>query len=153
MEDDNAFTDFWRIARSWRKGHSLPSQTPDRTCNPKQSPVGQIHIGLKKAFNTLPRWPIVFLWRKLGIPQWVCDFWLHSLMRMQRFPHLHGCLGSPVESTTGTPEGNSLTVVAMLAPATAFHWSITKDAPTVMLTTGGGLPSSLKVTKLPFCPL
>ena len=51
-------------------------------------------------------------------------------MRMQRFPHLHGCLGSPVESTTGAPEGNSLTVVAMLALATAFHWSITNDAVT-----------------------
>lgn len=92
--------------------------------------LGGFTLDLKKAFNTFPRWPIVFLWRKLGIPQWVCDFWLHSLMRMQRFPHLHGCLGSPVESTTGAPEGNSLTVVAMLALATAFHWSITNDAVT-----------------------
>jgi len=54
LEDDNAFTDIWRIARSWRKGHSLPSQTPDRTCNPKQSPVGRFHIGPEEGFQYIP---------------------------------------------------------------------------------------------------
>ena len=92
--------------------------------------LGGFTLDLKKAFNTFPRWPIVFLWRKLGIPQWVCDFWLKSLMRMRRFPHLHGYLGSPVESTTGAPEGDSLSVLAMLALAMAFHWSIANETVT-----------------------
>ena len=47
--------------------------------------LGGFTLDLRKAFNTFPRWPIVFLWRRLGIPQWVCDFWLSSLMRMERF--------------------------------------------------------------------
>ena len=90
--------------------------------------LGGFTLDLKKAFNTFPRWPIVFLWRRLGIPQWVCDFLLFSLMRMERFPHLHGYLGSPIESTTGAPEGDSLSVLAMLALASAFHRSIANDA-------------------------
>jgi len=92
--------------------------------------LGGFTLDLKKAFNTFPRWPVIFLWRFLGIPQWVCDFWLHSLMRMERFPHLHGMLGPPIASTTGAPEGDSLSVLATLASATAFHWSVANDSVT-----------------------
>ena len=92
--------------------------------------LGGFTLDLRKAFNTFPRWPIVFLWRRLGVPQWVCDFWIHSLNKMRRFPHLHGCLGTPTDSTTGAPEGDSLSVLAMLALAAAFHWAIANDAVT-----------------------
>ena len=92
--------------------------------------MGGFTLDLKKAFNTFPRWPIVFLWRRLGVPQRVCDFWIWSLSRMRRFPHLYGCLGMPTESTTGAPEGDSLSVLAMLALAAAFHWAIANDAVT-----------------------
>ena len=34
----------------------------------------------------------------------------------------------PTGSTTGAPEGDSLSVLAMLAPATAFHWSISNES-------------------------
>lgn len=51
-------------------------------------------------------------------------------MRMERFPHLHGMLGPPIASTTGAPEGDSLSVLAMLALATAFHWSVANDSVT-----------------------
>eukprot|EP00435_Cladocopium_sp_Y103_P050765 s2212_g15.t1 len=61
-----------------------------------RSQLGGFSLDLKKAFNLFPRWPIVFLWRRLGVLQWVCDFWLNSLMRLQRYPHLHGYLGLPV---------------------------------------------------------
>eukprot|EP00435_Cladocopium_sp_Y103_P066489 s149_g28.t1 len=86
-----------------------------------KSQLGGFSLDLRKAFNTFPRLPICFLWQKLGVPQWVCHFWLSSLMRMERFPHLHNRLGSPLNSTTGAPEGDCLSVLAMLALATAFH--------------------------------
>eukprot|EP00435_Cladocopium_sp_Y103_P057297 s916_g19.t1 len=92
-----------------------------------RSQLGGFSLDLKKAFNLFPRWPITFLWRRLGVPQWVCDFWLNSLMRMQRYPHLHGYLGLPVDSSTGAPEGDSLSVLAMLALAAAFHWCIANE--------------------------
>eukprot|EP00435_Cladocopium_sp_Y103_P073917 s162_g45.t1 len=92
-----------------------------------RSQLGGFSLDLKKAFNLFPRWPIVFLWRRLGVPQWVCDFWLNSLMRLQRYPHLHGYLGLPVDSSTGAPEGDCLSVMAMLALAVAYHWCIAND--------------------------
>eukprot|EP00435_Cladocopium_sp_Y103_P040584 s1003_g11.t1 len=92
-----------------------------------RSQLGGFSLDLKKAFNLFPRWPIVFLWRRLGVPQWVCDFWLNSLMRLQRYPHLHGYLGLPVDSSTGAPEGDCLSVLAMLALAVAYHWCIAND--------------------------
>ena len=89
--------------------------------------LGGFTLDLHKAFNTFPRWPITFLWSRLGVPPWVCSFWMNSLMRMRRFPSLHGLLGSPISSTTGSPEGDSLSVLAMLALARAFHDNIICD--------------------------
>eukprot|EP00435_Cladocopium_sp_Y103_P010479 s2347_g2.t1 len=86
-----------------------------------KSQLGGFSLDLRKAFNTFPRLPICFLWERLGVPEWVCRFWLSSLMRMQRFPHLHNRLGKCLGSTTGAPEGDCLSVLAMLALATAFH--------------------------------
>ena len=34
----------------------------------------------------------------------------------------------PTGSTTGAPEGDSLSVLAMLALATAFHWPISNES-------------------------
>eukprot|EP00435_Cladocopium_sp_Y103_P007332 s293_g2.t1 len=124
---------FQQIVRAWKSlfpllAYLLKHRIEIALSN--RSQLGVFSLDLKKAFNLFPRWPIVFLWRRLGVPQWVCDFWLNSLMRMQRFPHLHGYLGLPVDSSTGAPEGDCLSVMAMLALAAlavAYHWCVASD--------------------------
>ena len=116
----------------------LPGRGEEAISNKAQ--LGGFTLDLRKAFNTFPRWPITFLWTRLGVPSWLWSFWINSLMQMSKFPSLHGILGSPISSTTGAPEGDSLSVLAMLALARPFMTTlyVTKLLLMVMPTIGGG---------------
>eukprot|EP00438_Fugacium_kawagutii_P001979 Skav210047 [mRNA] locus=scaffold706:505896:511097:- [translate_table: standard] len=82
--------------------------------------LGGFSLDLIKAFNTFGRRPFVHLFRRLGVPSWVCQFWITSLSNMRRMPQLGSDLGDPIHSTTGLPEGCCLSVLGMLALSFMF---------------------------------
>ena len=80
-----------------------------------QRPLGGFSVDITKAFNQLPRPPIVMLLKKLRVPPELVDFWHQFLQASERLPLLAGGLGAPIGSTTGAPEGDPMAVVAMAA--------------------------------------
>ena len=79
-------------------------------------------MDLAKAFNLIPRYPAAILMNRLGVPWWCLQFWLKSLSRMSRSPVIAGSLGSPIGSTTGVPEGDVWSILAMLAISALFYF-------------------------------
>ena len=73
--------------------------------------LGGFTLDLKKVFNTFPRWPVVV--ETAGSSSMGLRF-------LVAFLDAYG--------TTGAPEGDSLSVLAMPALATAFHWSVANDS-------------------------
>ena len=61
---------------------------------------------------------------RLGIPQIVIDSWIKSLSQMVRYPAVDGQVGLGITSTTGVPEGCSISVLAMLATSCFFYCNL-----------------------------
>ena len=91
--------------------------------------LGGYTLDLVKAFNMIPRWPLKELFSRIGIPQIVITYWFGNLTRLTRYPQIGDALGSPVPSTCGIPEGDSLSVVGMVILSVAFFFRI--QQPTV----------------------
>ena len=94
-------------------------------------PIAGFSLDLVKAFNTFGRKFLSIAMVKLGIPSRIVNFWIRSLAHLVRFPVVHGRLGDGVASTCGAPEGDSLSVLAMLALSTIFYYRISRVAPCV----------------------
>ena len=71
-------------------------------------------VDLVKAFNLLPRLPVLEVITFLGAPVPIVRAWSSSITQMERRFRLRNCVGPPVKTTTGFPEGDGLSVVAML---------------------------------------
>lgn len=82
---------------------------------------GGLTMDLIKAFNTFGRLPVGYIMVKLGIPQIIVDSWIRSLSLMLRYPTLDQHVGRAIPSTTGVPEGCSVSVLAMLATSCYFY--------------------------------
>lgn len=78
-------------------------------------------MDLVKAFNLIPRRVVWFLFQLLGIPEEATCCWFRSLARLTRSLQSGKDLGPPMTSTTGLPEGDSLSVVGMLSLSFVFH--------------------------------
>ena len=86
-------------------------------------PLLGFSIDLVKAFNNLPRRPLRELLLHLQVPPVIVATWFSFLDQVARFPTFHESLGPGLPSTTGVPEGDPLSVVAMLAVCyAAHHW-------------------------------
>ena len=83
--------------------------------------VGGYSLDLIKAYNTFGRYVIGRIMCRLGIPSLLVQSWIGSLDRMVRYPTIQGCVTSGICSTTGVPEGCSISVLAMLAVSCTFH--------------------------------
>ena len=86
----------------------------NRTC-------GGLTMDLIKAFNTFGRFAVGSIMIRLGVPQVIVDSWIRSLSVMVRYPTLDGHVGHGIHSTTGVPEGCSVSVLAMLATSCYFY--------------------------------
>ena len=73
--------------------------------------LGGFVLDLIKAFNCIPRRPLVHMLSNAGVPVRVLKFWMSSLNNLSRLPQLGQSLGGHVFSTTGVPEGDSLSVL------------------------------------------
>ena len=79
-------------------------------------------MDLAKAFNLVPRFPAAVLLNRLGLSWHLLSFWIESLKNMTRSPIISGCLGIRIGSTTGVPEGDVWSVLAMIAISTLFYY-------------------------------
>ena len=91
----------------------------DTILNGKQ--LGGFVLDLIKAFNCIPRRPLTHMMLNAGVPIKVLKFWMSSLSNLSRLPQLGQSLGKHVFSTTGIPEGDSMSVCGMIALAYHYH--------------------------------
>ena len=86
-------------------------------------------LDLIKAFNLLPRRVVYHLLIYHGAPAAAIQFWFTNLSRMTRRLQIRQQVGPTITMTTGVPEGDSLSVCAMLVVSSAFYWTL--QSPTV----------------------
>ena len=79
-----------------------------------------VALDLRRAFNMIPRPPARCLLGLLGLPPAIADFWLKGLPLVRRSFSVGGSLSSGLQSTTGTPEGDPMSVLCMFAICYAF---------------------------------
>ena len=79
------------------------------------SPLCGIGIDLVRCFNTLPRFPLYQVLRKMGVPERYLVAWEGVLSRMTRTIALGRACSAPSSTSTGVPEGCGMSVVAMAA--------------------------------------
>ena len=100
------------------------------SCRNKRSIEDALHDGqtcggysldLIKAFNTFGRFAVGHMMLHLGIPNAIINAWILRLDRMIRYPTLNCVVGNAVASTTGVPEGYSISVLAMLATSFFYY--------------------------------
>ena len=87
--------------------------------------VGGFVLDLVKAFNCIPRRPLAYMLRNMGVPILVVKFWMKSLHHLTRLPQVGKHLGTCVKSTTGVPEGDALSVCGMICVAYHYHQYLT----------------------------
>lgn len=83
--------------------------------------IGGAVLDLVKAFNLLPRIPILTIMEHLQVSPRILRAWANALTTMHRRFKIHNCVGPPVLSTTGFAEGDALSVTAMLGANLACH--------------------------------
>ena len=76
---------------------------------------------IQKAFNCLPREPILQIAAQLGFPSTVITPWRDFLGRFQRRFLIRQCVSEPVGSSTGFPGGCALSTTAMNIACLLFH--------------------------------
>ena len=77
-------------------------------------------LDLTKAFNQFPRAKTSMLMKAMGIPTSIVDQWFSSLRNINRFFDHRGWVSQGVSSTTGVAEGDSASILAMIAIST--YW-------------------------------
>jgi len=90
--------------------------------------LGGFSLDLIKAFNTFGRWACGRIMQRLGIPEDIVMAWILSLDKMVRYPTIQGCVAQGIPSTTGVPEGCSISVLAMLATSCFYYHLILSDS-------------------------
>eukprot|EP00438_Fugacium_kawagutii_P032420 Skav234923 [mRNA] locus=scaffold840:956698:961575:+ [translate_table: standard] len=96
----------------------------------RQSLCG-LSTDLVRAFNHVPRQHTFRLSEHLGVPSCVLQPWKSFLSTCTRAFMVHGCLSSATKSSRGLPEGDALSVYAMLQLDFAYHVYMRSFAPAV----------------------
>ena len=118
---------------------SMPSRTASSVWFMMQRCLERAHLydshtcgavaDLVKAFNLLPRMPVYVMARAMGISKQIVFAWGSALAALKRRFKLSGSVGPSLRSSTGFPEGDGMSCVAMVIIATAFHVWIGSQAP------------------------
>ena len=95
----------------------------------QNEPLCGVTTDLEKAFNFLPRTPVFAFAAHLGLPMPVIRAWTAAVSMLQRRFKVRGCVGPPISSLTGFPEGDpmSCTAMALVCLAFARAWDLTLD--------------------------
>ena len=79
-----------------------------------------ITLDLRRAFNNIPRPPAQQLLALMGLPKQLLTVWMQCLSHIRRSFSVSGFLSPGLDSTTGCPEGDPISVLGMLAVCYAF---------------------------------
>eukprot|EP00435_Cladocopium_sp_Y103_P023516 s1323_g5.t1 len=90
-------------------------------------------LDIVKCFNHLPRLPIFGVLRHLGAAAPVLHAWSLALSSMERRFSIRGSVGQALRSTTGCAEGDSLSVVGMVAVNELLSQWMIRKAPLTKL--------------------
>ena len=74
-----------------------------------------ITLDLVKCFNLIPREPAKRALRKAGVPEHLIQVWYQSLMKLVRYWKLRDSVVESGLTTTGTPEGDTFSVLCCVA--------------------------------------
>ena len=77
-------------------------------------PVTGVVADLVKAYNLLPRLPLLAIGVHLGLPKPIVRAWANALKQMARSFSIRGTIGPPLQSSTGFAEGCGMSCSAML---------------------------------------
>ena len=84
---------------------------------------------IQKAFNHLPREVVIACCLSLGFPFPVIKAWSGAMATSKRRFAIRGCLSAPIGSSTGYPEGDALSCIAMVCIDILFHAWLTHFFP------------------------
>ncbi len=84
-----------------------------------------------KAFNCLPRVPVFLVARHLRLPTQLINTWHAAVSGVRRHFVVDGATGPPIASSTGFPEGDPLSVVAMFLLNIAYHQFMDASLPSI----------------------
>ena len=84
---------------------------------------------LEKAFNFLPRLPVLAYAVHMGLPFPVVRGWTAAVSTLQRRFKVRNCVGPPIASLTGFPEGDPMSCVAMSLVCLGYHSFLASVAP------------------------
>ena len=87
----------------------------------KDSALSGYVLDIVKCFNGLPRPPMRMLLERLGCPPDLAKCWVSTLNRLERSASFSRCISQPQLSSTGAPEGNPLSVPAIIAICWILH--------------------------------
>ena len=90
---------------------------------------------LTKAFNNLPRAAVYACALHFGLPLAFVRTWHSALSNIQRHFVVNGSVSGPVWSSNGYPEGDPLSVVAMVLLNLAMHSSLSQKCPLTRVLT------------------
>ena len=76
---------------------------------------------LKRAFNNIGRPQVFLVAEQIGLPRQLLRPWQKFLDQFVRRFDIQGCLGHPMSSNSGFPEGCPLSIVAMLNVNWCYH--------------------------------
>ena len=98
----------------------------------QHSPLAGVITDVRKAFESVPRVPLMKVAQHLGIPGPVLDAWTRFLSSFQRRFLLHGQVSHAIDSNWGMPEGCGMSVLGMCL--VDFCWDLyqTQFAPATL---------------------
>ena len=98
-------------------------------------PLAGLTADLVKCFNNLPRELIFLMADHIGIPRTILRPWLGMIAKVKRRFVFHGGVSDGVGSIRGFPEGDSLSIIAMLLFNIVWHLHV-QNKITADLTSG-----------------
>ena len=97
------------------------------------TPTSGFCLDLVKCFNTVNRKAIEKLLLRIGLPPTVVTIWIRSISLLQRFWVLDQHCSQLISSSTGIPEGDSISVVCMIAIGYGWVQAVSHEAPRTRL--------------------
>ena len=96
-------------------------------------PTSGFCLDLVKCFNTINRQAIAKLLLRLGLPNAIVTLWINSISLLKRFWVLDHQCSHIIGSNTGIPEGDSISVICMIAIGYGWTQAVAQHAPRAKL--------------------
>ena len=102
--------------------------------HPQQNICG-LTVDIMKAYNCVPRYPLIIFMAKMGWPTQIIGTYLSALVHLKRSFLVLGHCSQWHKSYTGIPEGCALAVASMLTINAALYFFLRKRVPDTLLFT------------------